>query len=209
MNLKITPENEYFMMLQFFQNGGTLDNMPEDLKRTRTIWMRADEILRKRPWYSNETIANQLIADLPEYNLALQTAKKHVTSAKKYFDFVETDSPATHRRILVEKAYKQIAILEALQISQPLKAHYISKEIDNWCNRIAQLTKLYNEEEKDEEEIRDITIILDVNSMNFPDIKHVSQKELYKMIQDVTEYTDITPSEKQKIIHKDVEGNII
>jgi len=209
MNLNITPENEFQMMEQFFQNGGTLDNMPQELLRVRRIWKRADEILRKFPWYDNEKIANQLIADLHEYQLSLSTAKNHVTYAKKYFNFVEAESPETHRRILTELAYKQIAVLEKLQLEQPRKAHQVSKVIEQWHNRIASINHLYDKQETEKEDNRDIFVVLSDDDLKFEDVPYISDKELYSIIDDVAEFADMTPSEKQKMIDKDVKGKLI
>jgi hypothetical protein len=209
MNFKISHENEYQMMEQFFRTGGTIESMPAELLRVRRIWKRADELVRKYPYYNNEQIANQLIADLPEYNLALSSAKNHVTYAKKYFDFVETETPATHRRILTTILYKQIALLQEVQKKQGINAHNIAKSIELITNRIASMNKVYNEEIAVEEQTGDIFIMLSEKDLFFPDIPKISDKELYKIIDEITDCVDITNVEKQKIIDKDVKGNII
>ncbi|MCD6566515.1 MAG: hypothetical protein J7K53_11310 [Bacteroidales bacterium] len=209
MNLLTIQNNEYQMMLNFFQNGGTVDNMPPELLRVRRIWKRADELFRKYPYYANEKLANQLISDLPEYDLALSTAKKHITYAKKYFDFVETESPETHRRVLTTIAYKQIAILEELQLKQPQKAAHISKMMENWSNRISSINHLYDENKETEQQHGDITIIISDNELDFPDLPKISDKELYTIIEDMTDVVDITTAEKQKLIDKDVKGKIV
>jgi len=209
MNINILPETDYNIMQQFFQNGGTIDNMPPELLRVRLIWKRADEIIRKFPYYNNERIANQLISDFPEYNLSLSTAKRHVSNAKKYFDLVETETPATHRRILTELAYKQIALLENMQIAYPNRAHMVSKIIENWHNRIASINKLYDKEIEEIDNKRDITVILSGNELDFDDVPKISDKELYKIIDEVADFADLKPAEKQKIIDKDVKGKIL
>jgi len=209
MNLKINPKDEYEMMQQFFLSGGTIESMPPELLRIRKIWLRADQLVRKYPYYNNEQIANQLIADLPDFNLALSTAKNHVTYAKKYFDFVETESPAAHRRILTTILYKQISILEQLQTRQGSNAHHISKVIEKLTNRIASINGAYNEDKATEEQQGDIIVMLSDKDLDFPDIEKISDKELYQIIEDVTDYVDITNEEKQKIIDKDVKGKIL
>ncbi len=209
MNHNITPETEYEMMQQFFQSGGTIETMPDELLRVRKIWLHADRLVRKYPYYNNEKIAKQLIADLPEFNLALSTAKNHVTYAKKYFDFVETESPQTHRRILTEICYKQIAILERQQLQSPRRAHLISKIIEHWSNRIASINHLYEKEKQEQFEHGDITLIISDDDLKFPDLKSISDKELFKIIDKVAEEVEITTAEKQQIIEKDVNGKLI
>ncbi len=209
MNIKLTAEKEFQMMQEFFLNGGTIENMPPELFRVRHIWKRADEILRKFPYYNNEKIANQLMADLSEYDLSLSTAKNHVTYAKQYFNFVESETPETHKRILTEICYKQIAILEKHQLVNPDRAHLASKSIELWSNRIASINGLYDKKEKIEAPKGDINIILSSDDMKFNDIPSLPEKELYSTIEEVTEIVDITESEKQKIISKDVENNIL
>jgi hypothetical protein len=209
MNLNISPEIEFDMMQQFFLNGGNSDNMPEELLRVKRIWKRADELVRKYPYYDNEKIANQLMSDLPEYNLALSTAKKHVTYAKKYFDQVEAETPATHRRILTDILYRQIAILERQQLVLPSKAHQISKVIESISNRISSLNHLYDQEKEQNENQGDIFLVLSNNDLDFPDIPSISEKELQKAIKKVTEEVDISPDEFEKIMQKDVKGNVI
>ena len=209
MNYNLKPENEFELMQEFFLSGGTVDNMPAELFRVRKIWLRADQLLRQFPYYNNEKIANHLIADLPEFNLALSTAKRHVTLAKRYFNEVEKETPATHRRILTELCYKQIAILEQQQLEYPKNAHNISKQIEKWSNRLAALNKLYEPEKADDNTHGDITIILSSNELDFPDIPQISDKELYTIIDEVAEEIEITTKDKQKIIDKDVKGKII
>jgi len=209
MNYNLDPEDEFLMMQEFFLSGGTADSMPESLLRIHKIWKRADDLVRKYPYYDNEKIANQLISDFPEYDMALSTAKNHVTSAKKYYDFVEAESPNTHRRILTTILYKQIAKLEALQREQGTKAHHIAKVIQDLVNRIASINHLYDKEKQDETRQGDIYVILSENDLEFEDIDYITDKELYGIIEDVTDKVSITPAEKQKIIDKDVKGNII
>jgi len=209
MNYSIKPNEEYDMMLQFFQTGGTIETMPEELLRTRLIWKRADALILKYPYYNNEKIAQQLRADFPEYDLALSTAKNHVTNAKKYFDFVETESPATHRRILSTILYKQIAILEQQQIAQPTKAHQIGKVIDGMSNRISSINHLYEKETAAPDEEGDVTIVLSNNSLEFEDIPDVTDAELYKSIDKIASVVSLSTEEKQKIIDKDVKGKIL
>ena len=209
MDYNIKPKEEYDMMLQFFQTGGTVETMPEELLRTRLIWKRADALILKYPYYNNEKIAEQLRADFPEYDLAVSTAKNHVTNAKKYFDFVETESPATHRRILTTLLYKQIAILEQQQILQPTKGHQIGKVIDALSNRIASINHLYEKETAAPEEEGDVTIILSNNALDFEDIPVISDAELYKTIDKISSVVPLSTEEKQKIIDKDVKGKIL
>jgi hypothetical protein len=209
MNYKIDPEDEFLMMQEFFLSGGNVDSMPAELLRIRKIWMRADELVRKYPYYNNEKIANQLISDLPEYNLCLSTAKKHVTYAKKYFDLVESESPATHRRILSSILYKQIKKLQELQNVQGTKAHHIAKVIEGLVNRIASINHLYDKEVKDDEPTGDIVVVLSEKDFDFEDIETISDKELYKIIDQIAGAVEITPAEKQKIIDKDVKGKLI
>jgi len=209
MNVKLDPREEYDMMTQFFQTGGSIETMPEELFRVRTIWKRADELVRKYPYYNNEKIAEQLRADFPEFDLAITTAKNHVTNAKKYFDFVETETPATHRRILTTLLYKQIAILEQQQLKQPLRAHQIAKVIDGLANRISSINHIYDQEPAPQKEQSDMTLILSNNSMDFEDIPIITDKELYDTIEKITQVVSISTEEKQKIIDKDVKGKIL
>jgi len=208
MNIKLAAETEYQMMQDFFLNGGSLDDMPEELRRVRRIWKRSDEILRKFPYYNNEKIAKQLIADLPEYDLSLQTAKLHVTNAKKYYNFVESEVPETQIRILTELAYKQIAVLEEQQKLYPAKAHLISKTIETYVNRIVSINGGY-EKKKESEDNGDIFLILSSDDTKFEDIDNVTEAELYSTIEEVTKVLDISETDKQKLIDKDVKGNII
>ncbi len=209
MNLTIHPETEYNMMQEFFLNGGTSDTMPEELLRVRRIWKRADELVRKYPYYNNEKIANQLIVDLSEYNLALSTAKQHVTYAKKYFDQVEAESPATHKRILSDLLYRQIAMMEEQQARYPSKAHQIGKTIEVLVNRLASINHLYDKETEQEDAHGDVFLILSGNDLDFPDIPSVTETELQKAIKSVTDEIEVTPAEIDKIIEKDVKGNIL
>jgi len=209
MNIKLAAETEYQMMQDFFINGGSLENMPSELRRVRKIWKRSDEILRKFPYYNNEKIAKQLIADLPEYDLSLQTAKFHVTNAKKYYNFVESEVPETQIRILTELAYKQIAILEEQQKLYPAKAHLISKTIETYINRIVSINGGYDKKKETEDKGGDIFLILSSDDTKFEDIDNVTDAELYSTIEEVTKVLDITETEKQKLIDKDVKGNII
>ena len=209
MNYSISLKDEYQMMQDFFGSGGTIDSMPPELLRVRSIWKRADELVRKYPYYNNEKIANQLMADMPEHDLCLSTAKKHVSYAKKYFDFVETESPNTHRRILTEIAYKQIAMLEKSQLANPLRSHHFSKQIEVWSNRVASMNKVYDKEDKITDERQgDLYFVFSDNAMEFEDVEDISDKELYKVIDQVTDKVDITTTEKKKIINKDVKGNL-
>lgn len=209
MNYSIAPKDEYQMMQDFFLNGGTLSSMPPELLRVRSIWKRADELVRKYPYYNNEKIANHLLSDMPEMDMCISTAKKHVTEAKKYFNFCEKESPETHKRILLEICYKQIAILEKLQIANPLRANNVSKTIEQWSNRIASLSGAYDKEETSTEERQgDLYIVFSDKELDFPDIPDISDKELYKVIDDVTDKVSISTSEKKKLINKDVKGNI-
>ncbi len=209
MNLNLPIENDYQMMSEFFQSGGTLENMPEALKRVRLIWLRADKILRDFPYYSNEKIAEQLRSDMAEYDLPLSTAKAHVTYAKKYFDTVEAETPATHKRLLTELCYKQIAKLTKHQKDYPTKAHITSKSIETWANRIASINGLYNETKEIAPAIGDTYILLSSDALKFNDIPDVTEKELYSTIEKVTKVIDVTETEKQKIIDKDVKNNIL
>lgn len=209
MNLHISPDSEFDMMQQFFLNGGSSDSMPEELLRVKRIWKRADELVRKYPWYDNEKIANQLMADLPEYPMSLSSAKRHVTNAKKYFDHVETETPATHRRILTDILYRQIAILEQQQLAYPWKAHQISKAIEQVSNRISSLNHLYDREAEEPAEQGDIYLSLSSNDLEFPDIPSITEKELQKAIKKVTEVVEVTPEEIETLIKKDVKGNVI
>jgi hypothetical protein len=205
MRVPIDPEKEYKMMLQFFQNGGTSDNMPEELLRTRRIWKRADELIRKYPWYNNEKIANNLIADMPEYDMALITAKQHVIAAKKYYDTAETSTPATHRRILTDILYRQIAKLEAYQAHNPIGA---AKAIAELNKQIALMNHVYEKEEPVKELEGDTIMILSSQDNEFPELPSYSKKELYKIIDKITESIDLNPEERQKLIDKDVEGKL-
>lgn len=209
MNLIIRPEEEFEMMQQFFVNGGTSDEMPEELLRLRIIWKRADELIRKFPYYNNERIANQLIADLPEYLNTLSTAKTHVVNAKKYYDLVETDTPETHKRILTDIAHKQIAALIEQQKACPQRAHQISATIEKWVNRIASINKLYDDIVNDNFDSRDIVLVISDDSLAFPDIPDVTEKELYSTIEKVTKEIDITTAEQKRLIDKDVKGNVL
>jgi len=209
MNIKLGAENDFLMMQEFFQSGGTLDAMPEELRRVRLIWKRADDILRQFPYYSNEKIANQLRADLPEYDLSPRLARLHVTNAKKYYDFAEGESPETHQRLLTEICYQQIAVLKKHQLNFPSKAHITGKSIEAWVNRIASINSLYDKKEQKSEDTGDLFLILSSDDMKFPDIPNVTEKELYSVIEDVTQSVEITEAEKQKIISKDVKNNIL
>jgi len=205
MNVNISPEQEYQMMQAFFTNGGVVENMPEEMLRTRRLWKRADEIIRKAPWYDNEKIANQLISDFPEYTMSLSAAKRHVTAAKKYFDFVETDTPATHRRILTSLLYKQMAKLIEYQPYNPVQT---AKVIEQLSNRIAAINHLYEKEEQGEADTGDLNLIISTQEINFPDIKQLTSKELYTIIDEITDCVELTDEEKQLIIQKDVENKL-
>ena len=80
--------------------------------------------------------------------------------AKKYFDTVETETPATHKRLLTELCYKQIAKLTKHQKDYPTKAHITSKSIETWANRIASINGLYNETNEIAPAIGDTYILL-------------------------------------------------
>jgi len=210
MNHKINPFQEYELMLNFFQTGGNLEKMPSDLKRIHTIWKRADELVRKYPYYNNEKLAEQLRTDFAELDLTLSIAKRHVTQAKKYFDFVETETPATHRRIITTILYKQIAMLEQQQFIQPSKADRIAQTIEKIAHRIAALNKVYSEEKEEApEEDNDITFILSTDSTQFEDIPDISDAELYRTIDKITKVIPISPEEKAEIIAKDVKNKIL
>lgn len=206
MNIHIDPEKEYRMMQQFFQNGGNVDNMPKELLRVRQIWKEADRLIRRYGYYDNERIANQLIADHPEFNLAPSTAKQHVTAAKRYFDFVETETPATHRRRLTDLLYKQI---EKLQIYQPNNPINSSKVINELIKTIAFINHLEKEDEPPKIDETGSMLVISDAAIDFPDMKRYTDAQLYAIIEDVTEIVDLTPAEKKKLIDKDVNGKLI
>lgn len=203
MNIHIDPEQEYKMMMQFFQGGGEVEGMPEEMLRTRKLWKRADQLIRRYPYYDNEKIAKQLLADFPEYNLSLSSAKRHVTSAKKYFDFVETETPATHRRILTTLLYKQIEKLNIYQANNPVNA---AKIINQLAQTIAGINHLYEKDKEEEKELEEPIIVLSEKDFDDMNIKVLPEKELYKLIDKITEAVDLNPEERQKMIDKDVRG---
>jgi len=207
MNYKnIDPEKEYKLMSSFLMSGGNLDGMPEELRRIRLIWKRADELIRKTPFYNNERIAQLLLVEFPEYEMGLSTAKNHVTAAKKYFDSVETETPATHRRILTDILYKQIVKLNAYQAHSPVQT---AKAIAEISKMIASINHLFEKEEKNVSQEGETFIIVSSNDNDFPDIPHYTKKELFKIIDEISNVIDISETEKQKIIDKDVHGKLL
>jgi len=210
MNLIISPQNEYKMMLDFFNSGGTITEMPTELLKIRTVWKRADELFRKFKYYNNEKLAKLLMDDMPEQDMALSTAKAHISNAKKYYNFVEKETPETHKRMLTDILYQQIAMMEAMQLEYPLRADRYSKQIEVIVNRIASINKLYEKEETQTNERQgDLTIIFSSNTSNFDDIEDISDNELYTIIEEVTEKTDLSNKEKNRLISKDVKGNAL
>jgi len=208
MNYKISPEADYEAMQSFFIKGGTIENMSDEYKKLHIIWKRSDEILRKFPWYHNEKIANQLIADFPEYDIPLKTAKNHVSNAKKYYDFTVNETPATQVRLLTEICHKQIAILQAHQQTYKNKAHVTAKVIESWVHQIAVLNKLYADDVPVEKENSEINFILSSNDIDFDDVPSISEKEINKQLEKIAKAIDLTEAEKNQIYKKDVKNNI-
>ncbi len=210
MIVKLAPEGEYQIMLDFFKNNKT-DAMPPKLNKLHTIWKRADSILRKNPAKGNSLIARQLIIDFPEYNLTQNIATKHVINAKKYFNDTQSDTSATHIRILSEIAYKQIAILIEHQFKYPSKAPMTSKSIEMWVNRISSINGVYDKKNKSEinNTQNNLVLMLSSSDISFPDIPQVLDKDLYNIIDNIAKRTDISPSEKKQIIDKDVKNRIL
>ena len=206
MNIKLDPEKEFKIMQQFFSNGGSVDNMPEELLRVRRIWKEADRLVRRYPYYDNEKIANQLMADLPEFKLATSTAKQHVTAAKRYYDFVETDSPETHRRILIDILYKQIAKLQIYQANNPIKT---AEAICKITEQISRLKGLDKETGVPNVETGTSFLMLSSSALDFPDMRNYTDSQLYAIIEDVTDVVDLSPGEKKKLIDKDINGKLI
>jgi len=207
MNIKLSPKHELQLMSDFFATGNT-DNMPPALERTMKIWKRADAILLKSPYLTTEKIAKQLIIEFTdEYPMVLSTARKHVIAAKQFFDQVSTETPQTHRRILVNILYKQLAKLQSIQHHNVTQ---YSKQIDAVVHRISMLTDAYNfnTDANENEYDTDMMFIVSDNAADFPDMEEISDKKLFNLIDKLADTVSLTEEQKQELIDKDIKGLI-
>lgn len=215
-NYKIHPEQEYLLLEEYYKTGDG-SNMPPELQRNESIYRFVRPFLDKG-YLSQQQIVNlvyshftkldqESASDAMKYRLTLKTTWNHVTNARKFYFEDKEEKPSVHRQRLTKLLYKQLEILKVAMPDNPVKVGKIVAEV---INKIADLNKV-KEPDTPENEIAagDTMFILSDNAKEFPEIEEVTDKELYLLIDDFTKNQELTPAQRERIIKKDIQGEII
>ncbi len=207
MNHNIHPEQEYLKLIDFYQHGGNLDDMPEEYRRMEEIFRFSSQYV-ERGYVTAAALGKLIYAEYGEkYNLSKKTCLNHARNAFSYYKEVNYIDTTMIRIRLTRILNKMLDFhYEHTLAKNPVQGQ---KAIDAVIGRILELNPDAKRSEADTEKGGDTMFILSDNAEEFPELNKVPEKAMMKMLKEWEKSHDLAEEDLDRLIKKDIEGRII
>lgn len=204
MNHKIPPEQEYLQLIDFYQNGGNLDSMPEEYRRLEEIFRFSSQHV-ERGYVTAKTLGQLIYAEFGEqYNLSKKTCYNHALNAFSYYKEVNHIDTTLIRTRLTRILFKLMDF--HYEKTLPQKPVQGQKAIDLVMSKIIELNPDLRRSEIEGGQQGDVFFVMSDNAKDFPELNEVPEKRLLEMVKQFEKSHDLTEEDVETLINKDIKG---